>query len=110
MASSARNQGSDATGGGGAAPLVPGCRGGGADRGRGTQCSVLGVVLRVLGQQRGRSWIRRRASPIDRWLPRRARECGTLPLCLLLFQFFFSLLSLGDELLPVLSRRTVNRD
>ena len=42
--------------------------------------------------------------------PRRARECGTLPLCLLLFQFFFSLLSLRDELLPVLARRTVNRE
>ena len=93
MASSARNQGSDATGGGGAAPLVPGCRGGGADRGRGTQCSVLGVVLRVLGQQRGRSSNRRRASPIDRWLPRRARECGTLPLPTVLPFSFFPLCS-----------------
>ena len=29
------------------------------------QRSVLGVVLRVLGQQRGASSMRRRASPID---------------------------------------------
>ena len=104
MASSARNQGSDATGGGGAAPLVPGCRGGGADRGRGTQCSVLGVVLRVLGQQRGRSSNRRRASPIDQCLRSSARECGTLPLAFVLFSFFFTLLSLADELLSAAAR------
>ena len=54
------------------------------------QRSVLGVVLRVLGQQRGRSSMRRRASPIDQCLrPRRARECGTLPLDAV--QFFFLL-------------------
>ena len=61
---------------------------------------VLGVMrYRVMvGQQ-----LRFAAAPvrlIDAFLGARARECGTLPLCLLLFQFFFSLLSLGDELLP----------
>jgi hypothetical protein len=101
MASSARNQGSDATGGGGAAPRVLCCRGGGADS-RGTQCSVLGVVLRLLGQQRGRSSNRRRASPIDQCLrsSARERECGTLPPATVLpFSFFSPVLSEGTFLL-----------
>ena len=73
------------------------CRGGGADRGRGTArcwewCSGC------WGSSGGRSSNRRRASPIDQCLrPRRARECGTLPS--MLFSFFFTLLSLADELL-----------
>ena len=52
------------------------------------QCSVLGVVLRVLGQQRGRSSNRRRASPIDQCLRSSARasvaRCPSM-----LFSFFF---------------------
>ena len=68
------------------------------------QCSVLGVVLRVLGQQRGRSSNRRRASPIDQCLRSSARECGTLPLAFVLFSFFFTLLSLADELLSAAAR------
>ena len=65
---------------------------------------VLGVVLRVLGQQRGRSSNRRRASPIDQCLRSSARECGTLPLAFVLFSFFFTLLSLADELLSAAAR------
>ena len=56
------------------------------------------------GQQRGRSSNRRRASPIDQCLRSSARECGTLPLAFVLFSFFFTLLSLADELLSAAAR------
>ena len=79
------------------------CRGGGADRGRGTArcwewCSGC------WGSSGGRSSNRRRASPIDQCLRSSARECGTLPLAFVLFSFFFTLLSLADELLSAAAR------
>ena len=41
------------------------------------------------------------------FLGTRARECGTLPLAFVLFSFFFTLLSLADELLSAAARPVI---